>query len=99
MFGVGPREVAGADESFADEDDGQYDAHDAQRIGQGAAQRGAGGGDAHRLQGLLGGTEGRSIGRGAAEDTRHVGHGDAEGVAQGDGCARAEQDDGDGRNQ
>lgn len=36
------------------------------------------------------------VGRSAAQDARHVGHRDPEGVAQGYGKRRAEQDDGDG---
>ena len=62
VFGVRLRHVGGADEEFADEDDGQDDAHYTQRISHGAAQGGAVGVDAHLLQRLLRGAE-RDIAR------------------------------------
>ena len=97
VFGVGARHVRGAHEEFAQENHGQNDAHDTQRVGHGAAQRGAVGVHPHLLQGLLCGTQRRGVGRRAAEDARHVGHRDLEGVAQPHGQRRAEQYDGDGR--
>ena len=91
VFGVRLRHVGGADEELADEDDGQDDAHHAQRIGHGAAQGGAAGVDAHLLQRLLRRSERRGVGRGAAQDARHVGHRDVQRIAHCHGQPRAEQ--------
>ena len=97
VLGVGFRHVAGFDEEFADEHDGQYDAHHTQRISYGAAQGRPVGIDAHLLQGLLRGTERRGVGRGAAQDTRHVGHRNVQDETHGYGQGGAEQHHGNGR--
>ena len=77
VLGIGSGEVRGADEELAQQGDGQDYADDAQRVGYGTAQGGAAVIHAQLLEDLLGGTQGRGVGRGAAEDARHVGHGDA----------------------
>ena len=97
VLGVGSRHVRRADEEFAQGDDRQDDAHDPQRIGHRAAQRRAVGIEPRLLEGLLRRAECRGVGRGAAEDTRHVGHRNPEGVAQGHGQRRSSEYDGDGR--
>ena len=66
---------------------------------RGAAQGGAVGLLSEQLERLLGGTQGRGVGRGAAQDARHAGHGDAESVAQPYGGSGAERDDRDGGEQ
>ena len=99
MLGVRFGHVRRPDEDFADEDDGQNDAHHAQRIGHGAAQGGAVGVDAHLLQRLLRGAERRGVGRGSAEDAGRVGHGDVQREAHAYGERGADQHYGDGRRQ
>jgi hypothetical protein len=96
VFGVGSRHVAGTHEELAQEDHGQNYAYDAQRVGHGAAQRRSVGVDAHLLQCLLRGAQRRGVGRRAAQNARHVGHRDSEGVAHRHGQGRSEQHDGDG---
>lgn len=59
--GVGSRHVAGTHEELAQEDHGQNYAHDAQRVGHGAAQRRSVGVDAHLLQRLLRGAQRRVL--------------------------------------
>ena len=99
VLGVRFGHVRRPDEDLADEDDGQNDAHHAQRIGHGAAQGGAVGVDAHLLQRLLRGAERRGVGRGSAEDAGRVGHGDVQREAHAYGERGADQHYGDGRRQ
>ena len=99
MFGVGARQIGGADECPADEKQGQDYPHHTHRVGEGAAQGGAVGLLSEQLERLLGGTQGRGVGRGAAQNARHAGHGDSESVAQPYGGSGAERDDRDGGEQ
>ena len=88
-----------AHEELPHEDNRQNDPHDAQRIGQCAAQRRAVGVEPQLLEGLLRGAECRGVGRRTAENARHVGHRDSEGVAHPHGQCRAQQRQSDGRQQ
>ena len=97
VFCIGPRQVRGADEEAAQEGDGQNHPHDAQRIGDGTAQRRAAVIEPQLFEHLLCGSQRRGVGRCAAQDARHVGHRDAEQAAHAGGCGRTEEHEPDGR--
>ena len=79
----GALHVGGSDESLAGHDNGQNDAYDAERIGDGARQRRSVGRQTELLQGLLGRAERWGIGGSARYDAHHVGHRDAESESHG----------------
>ena len=91
LLADGTLHVGGADEGLAGHDDGQNDAYDAKRIGDGTRQRRSVGRQAELLQGLLGRAERGGVGGGARNDAHHVGHRDAESESHGHGQQSAER--------
>ena len=79
---VGCRYIAFAHEEPAQHNDCEYYSHNTQRIGQGTAQRRLAAVYAHLLKCLLRRSKSRRVCSCTAQYSRHVGHGNAERVAQ-----------------